>query len=250
MTALAFALMLAGCSTKNWTAADWYGKGTSVAGDGKYQEAVDAFTQAVEKDPDHAPAYQDRGRAHAELGNLGLALADFKRVLSLHDKRVPQREVYREMGAVYFRMGKLDDAVTAWQKGLGMVKDDPDLLNSLAAAYLRLGRVDKASEAALAAYAVDPSLPEVLNTMGEVAMAKKEYRQAADLFEQAIERRRVKPLVYWNAAVACELTRQYDKAKQYAKQYIEAEQDIAARQKAYQLIERARAAEQKTGAGS
>jgi tetratricopeptide (TPR) repeat protein len=240
-------VLLSGCSTKNWKADDWYAEGTSHASKGEHNKAIAAFTRAIELDPEHAPAYRNRGNEYAQAGHYRRALDDQKTVLSLRDKGIPPRETYREIGTLYFKMNKLEDAVAAWQKGLGMAKDDPDLLNKLAMAYLDLGQTEKAGQAALSAYSIDPSLPEVLNTMGEVAMARKEYRQAGNYFVQAIERERG-PLYfpvasrYWSAALAFERTRAYDRALEYAGQYVKLEQDPAARQKAYELMEKLRKA--------
>ncbi len=246
---LTFALLLSGCSTKSWTAKDWTDKGYSLSADGKYREAVAAYTQAIEKDQACAVAYENRGHAHSLLGNHRQALEDLTKALALKDPRVPERDTYREIGVVSFRMGKYDDAIAAWKKALGKVKDDPGILNNIAAAYLGMNQVDKAAQAAIAAYAVDPSMPEVLNTMGEVAMARKEYRQAAEYFIQAISRDPSRPAHYLNAALALEKLRQYDKAAEYVNTYVRAEQDVLARQKGYELQERLRAVSPKSGAG-
>lgn len=233
-----FLCLASGCSTKNWTAKDWFDRGFSQTNEGKHRDSIRSYTQAIEVDPSYALAYENRGYAHSTLGNYREALDDYNKVLSLKDKRVPVRDTYREIGVVYFRMGKLEEAVAAWKKGLGKAKDDADLLNNLAVAYLNLKQIDKATEAAASAYALDPSLPEVINTMGEVAMVKKEFQKAADLFVRAIDLNPYAAHRYWNAAMAFEKVKSHDNALEYAKRYVAMEKDPVARQKAYELIER------------
>lgn len=240
-----FLVLASGCSTKNWTAKDWFDRGFSETKNGKLSESIRSYTRAIETDPTYALAYQNRGYAHSTLGNFRQALDDYNKVLSLKDKRVPARDTYREIGVVYFRMGKFEEAVAAWRKGLGKAKDDPDILNNLSIAYLNLNQIEKATEAAASAYALDPSMSEVINTLGEIAMVKKEYQKAVDFFLRSIDMNPYAPQRYWNAALAFEKIKNYDTALEYAKQYREMEKDPAARQKAHELIERVKNANQR-----
>lgn len=231
-------VLASGCSTKNWTAKDWFDRGYSQSKDGKHGDSIRSYTRAVEIDPFYSIAYENRGYAHSSLGNYRQALDDYNKVLSLNDKRVPKRDTYREIGVVYFRMGKLEEAAAAWKKGLGKAKDDPEILNNLAIAYLQLNQIEKATEAAASAYALDPSLSEVINTLGEIAMVKKEYQKAVDFFLRSIDMNPYAPQRYWNAALAFEKIKSYDNALLHAKRYMELEIDPAALQRGRELIER------------
>ncbi len=45
---------------------------------GRYQDAMDDLTQAIELDHSYAQAYYDRGSAYRELGEEQEAIADFR----------------------------------------------------------------------------------------------------------------------------------------------------------------------------
>ncbi len=230
------ALLLAGCGPM--TAKDWHRRGYSLLEAGDYEGAMDAFNKSIALDPTHAVAYENRGVAYSRMGDQQLALADFKKVMSMHDPKVPLRDTCREMGVAYYRMGRIDDAIAAWQKGLKKAPDDAGLLNNLAVAYMNQKRYDEAVSAAHKASAADPLLPEPLNTLGEVSMIKKEYAAAAEYFVQSIKRGPKEASRYWNAALAYEKLKKYDMALEYATQYRDRETDFEKRQHGEEFVER------------
>lgn len=230
--------LLAGCAVKNMSAKEWFLEGLSLLEAGDYERSIDALNKSIEIDPTHAAAYQNRGVDYSRLGNQQQALADFNKALSMNDKRVPIRDIYREMGVAYFRMDKIDDAIAAWQKGLRKAPSDPTLLNNLAVAYLQQERYDEAASSAQKAFAVDASMPEILNTMGQVSMVKKDFPKAVQYFLKAIKREPNKPNRYRNAALAYEQLKKYDKALEYANRYVDLETDRVSRQRGYEYIER------------
>ncbi len=147
------------------------------------------------------------------------------------------RDLYREIGVVYFRLTRYEDAITVWQTGLQYAPNDPSLLNNLSIAFMQKGRFDDAAAAATVALSVNPDMPQALNTMGQVAMAKNNPELAAQYFLKALDREPDVPARYWNAALALERAKKYDMAFQFANRYASMEGDPGARQRAYQLIE-------------
>ncbi len=228
--------LLAGCGPM--TAKDWAHTGYSRLEAGDYQGSMEAYSKSIELEPTHAVAYENRGVAYSRLGDQEAALADFKKALSMHDPKVPLRDTYREMGVAYYRMGRTDDAVASWQKGLNKAPGDASLLNNLAVAYMNRKQYDEAESAAQKAAAADPKMPEALNTLGELSMIRKEYAAAADYFVRAIKRDPEKASRYWNAAMAFEKLKKYDKALEYATGYTDRETDPAWRQRGQEYVER------------
>ncbi len=229
------ASLLAGCGPM--TAKDWARKGYSRLEAGDYQGAREAYSKSIELEPDHAVAYENRGVASSALGDQESALVDFKKVLSMHDPKVPLRDTYREMGVAYYRLGRTDDAIASWHKGLKKAPADAGLLNNLAVAYMNRKQYGEAASAAQKAVAADPSLPEALNTLGKISMIEKKYAAAAEYFVRAVERDPNKASRYWNAALAFEKLKKYDKALEYATRYTDRETDPASRQRGDAFVE-------------
>ena len=121
---------------------------------------------------------------------------------------VPLRDLYREIGAVDFRMGKFDDAIVAWQTGLRYAPNDPSLLNNLSIVYLQVGPFDEAAATAQTALVGDPTMPQALRYHGQVEPDEKGLRKAVEYFLKAAEREPDVPARYWNAALALEQANQ------------------------------------------
>jgi len=58
-------------------------RGAAYAYLGEYQEAIADFTRAIEINPEGALAYYNRGFAHKLLGEKAQAIADFEKVITL-----------------------------------------------------------------------------------------------------------------------------------------------------------------------
>lgn len=118
---LALVLCLAGCGQN--AAATWqeqYNLGVRYLSEGNYEEAIVAFTAAIEIDPKRAEAFVGRGDAYICNGetaeNLAAALGDYEAAISL-DETIP--EAWLGLADVYIRqveygkaMDILDKAIT------------------------------------------------------------------------------------------------------------------------------------------
>jgi tetratricopeptide (TPR) repeat protein len=215
-----------------------------------YETAVTLWADASSKSKDKRRTHENYGQALSTAGaasenrNDALALYNeavrqFQTVLALKDDgSVPPRDLYREIGVVYFRIGLIDDAITAWQTGLHFAPGDPSLLNNLSIALIKKKRYDEAEVAVRQALQADPNMPYLLNTMGEILVTKGNYEEALKYFLAAIERQPDNPSRYWNAAVAFEKIGRYDMAYEYASRFRSMETDPVQRQRVQLYLDR------------
>lgn len=117
---LILSLCLCACGQKE-TPTTWqeqYDLGVRYLSDGNYEEAIIAFTAAIEIDPKQADAYIGRGDAYIGSGeteeNLAAALADYQSVLELDDTRA---DAYLGMADVYIRQGDYEKAQDILERG-------------------------------------------------------------------------------------------------------------------------------------
>jgi tetratricopeptide (TPR) repeat protein len=204
-----------------------------------YETPVTLWADAASKSINKRRTHENYGQALSTAGKYPEALREFNTVLALRDDgSVPLRDLYREIGVVDFRVGRIDDAIVSWQTGLRYAPGDPGLLNNLSVAFAREQRYDEAEAAARQALTVDPDQPYPLNTLGEILMAKGNYEEALKCFLVAIEREPDNPARYWNAAVAFEKTGQYDRAYTYASRFAAMEMSSETRQRALAYVNR------------
>lgn len=214
-----------------------------------YKTHVTLWADVTTRSPSKRRAHENYGQALSTAGSVAHsekeakqyydeALRQFETVLALKDDgSVPMRDLYREIGVVYFRTGRYDEAIGAWQTGLRHAAYDPSLLNNLSIVLMQKNRVDEAAAHAQQALSVDPYMPQALNTMGQVSLMKGQYEQAVQYFMRAIDREPDVSARYWNTALALEQTGKYDMAMQYATRYAAMEQDPVAKQRAGGYIE-------------
>ena len=206
---------------------------TSYTRNSIYHDFITLWGNITKTSPNKRRAHENYGQALSTVGRLEEALREFNTVLALKDDgSVPLRDLYREIGVVYFRMNRMDDAISSWQTGLRHAPNDASLLNNLSIALLQTGRYEEAAQHAQTALVADPNMPQALNTMGQVLMLKKDYEKAIKYFLKAIEQQPDVPARYWNVALALEQVGKYDMAMQYARKYAEMEPNSMARQRA------------------
>jgi len=202
-----------------------------------YLNPVTLWKSAVQSAPDKRRTHENYGQALSTAGLLDEALRQFKTVLALPDDgSVPLRDVHREIGVVYFRLGLIDESITAWKKGLEYAYMDPGLLNNISIALMKQQRFDEALSHAQMAAQANPYMPEPANTLGEIYMAKGDYKQAAKYFMTFLQLRPEDPRAYWNAALAFERSGEYEQSLRYANQFLAMEADPRYRQAAAQLV--------------
>jgi tetratricopeptide (TPR) repeat protein len=202
-----------------------------------YKTPVSMWSDTALKSPIKRRVHENLGQALSTAGLYNDAMREFNTVLSLRDDgSVPPRDVYREIGVVYFRVGMIDNAITSWQTGLRYAPFDASLLNNLSIAFLKKGRLDEAAASARMALSAAPGMPQALNTLGEVLMSQGEYDKAAECFLKAIQSAPEDKNKYWNAALALAKAGKSDMAYQYMNRYAEMEPDPAGKQRAVLIM--------------
>ena len=115
------------CSQQS-TWQDQYDLGVRYLSDGNYEEAIIAFTAAIDIEPKLAKAYIGRGQAYVFFGdteeNLLAAHADYEEAIKLDDKNP---EGYLGLADVYIRMGEYDKALEVLKDGLSKTNNDADI---------------------------------------------------------------------------------------------------------------------------
>lgn len=118
------------------TAVTWqeqYDLGIRYLSEGNYQEAVIAFTAAIEIDPKQAPAYVGRGDAYILSNeteeNLSAAQADYEKAIELNDALAG---AYLGLANVYIQRRDYDGALKILRDGLVRIEANEDLSNKIA----------------------------------------------------------------------------------------------------------------------
>ncbi|MCX5717385.1 MAG: tetratricopeptide repeat protein [Nitrospirae bacterium] len=96
------------------TAIEWFNKGYEAGMAGREQEALEAFTNAIELSPDDAEAYFRRGVAYLNSGNSQQAINDFSKAIDLNLDF--GSVVYMFRGLAFDRLGNYQKAIKDYTK--------------------------------------------------------------------------------------------------------------------------------------
>ena len=119
-------------NTEQMTWQEQYNLGIRYLSEGNYEEAIIAFTAAIEIDPKRAEAYVGRGDAYIGSGetedNLTAAQADYEQAIELD---VSDVNTYLKLTNLYIIQGEYDRALELLQRGLDTIGESQVLSDKL-----------------------------------------------------------------------------------------------------------------------
>jgi tetratricopeptide (TPR) repeat protein len=122
---LVVAGILASCGaptdgTAEGTAEVHFYQGNKLDSQGRYDEAIEEFTKAIELNPNMANAYFNRGNSYGKLGQFERAIQDYDEVISLNPQ---DASAYINRGNCYDKLGQLEQAIKNFDEAIRL---DPD----------------------------------------------------------------------------------------------------------------------------
>ena len=133
---LIIALTMGLCACGQSTESTWkeqYDLGVRYLSEGNYEEAIIAFTAAIEIDAKRPEGYTGRGDAYALSGdtaeNLAAALADYEAALALDETLA---DAWLGLADVYIRQGDYDKALEVLREALEKTGNDQSIADKLA----------------------------------------------------------------------------------------------------------------------
>lgn len=110
----------------------YYTFGQDYRASGKYQEAIDAYKQAIKIKPDYADAYYNLGNAYVNSGEYQEAIDAYKQV----NRIMPYfADAYFSLSLVYVNLNKYQDAVYALKLAIKIKSDSAETYPSRGHSY-------------------------------------------------------------------------------------------------------------------
>ena len=210
----------------NAQAVEHYNRGVENQQQGKFDLAIEEYTEAIALDPQYADSYNKRGLAYVAKGDLDRAIADFDRAIALDPQYV---DPYTNRGNAYYAKGEFDRAIADHDQAIAL---DPQLALSYTnrgAAYGAKGDLDRAIADYDQAIALDPQLALAYNyranandDKGEFDLAIADYGQAIALDPEYAEAYYDRGIAYGRKAEFDRAIADYDQAIALDPEYAEA----------------------------
>lgn len=165
-------------------AADRLELGAYLARSGRLDEAIAAFREAVELEPNYPAALFNLGVSLLEKGQAPEAVDVLRRATSISpDDGMAQRS----LGIALRESGKLAEALAALQRALELTPNDELALRHLAWVLRESGDVDGAIEATRKTIALKPGDASLQQELGFDLRAAGRLPEAADAFRRALD---------------------------------------------------------------
>lgn len=103
-------------------------KGNAALSVGQYETAISHYTEAITLDPNNHVLYSNRSAAYAKAENYPLALVDANKTVELAPT---WSKGYSRKGSALAFLGKFDEAIAAYEKGLELEPGNAQLAAGL-----------------------------------------------------------------------------------------------------------------------
>ncbi len=184
----------------------------------RYPEAIEAYQQAIELDPNDLYSMNHMGVDQHRTGKYAIALKTFERMeaidasfepsycnriityteLGEHDRaeemfylarlcREHCPHCYYNIGCSLFDRGLYDKALFCWQKTLDLDDEHPEVNIRMAEALWAKGELEPARQQYLTGLRLDPGDTETLLDLGELLVEMGRESEAGEKFRRALE---------------------------------------------------------------
>lgn len=165
-------------------AGTYYNRGDALAEQGKLDEAVFHYSEAVRIDPGYAEAHNNLGCALFELDRVDEAIAHYSEAVRLKPDYIEARN---NLGIALAGRGDLDEAVIQYSEALRLKPDYAEAHNNLGNALFKDMRFEEAIICYSEALRLDPNSFMAHNNLGIAFLRLGKLDQAIDHFYEALQ---------------------------------------------------------------
>ena len=127
-------LALGGCSNATTNQQE---VGTQLSNEGRWEEAITEFDEAIRLNPKDSLAYYNRPNAHRNLGDYHLAIQDYDQVLGLNPR---DALAYDSRADAYLSLGEYHLAIQDYDEALSIFPEFSEAYAGRARSYKHLGK--------------------------------------------------------------------------------------------------------------
>ncbi len=161
------------------------GLGEGLEAQGRDEEAIPRYRQALECDPDSVVAHSNLGGLLCGRGELDEAEHLLRKAIALQETFAP---AHANLGNVLFRRGDLEEAARENKLALHRDPGSSDACRNLGLIEFTRGNLDRAAEWYREALRLRPDSPEALGGLGNVLTRQGRSEEGIALLREAVRR--------------------------------------------------------------
>ncbi len=164
-------------------AENYYNRGEVYLDLKKYDKAIEDYTKALKLNPKDDVAYNDRGYCYNELGEYKKAIEDFIKAIELDPQ---DAAAYSNRGYAYDELGKYKEAIEDYTKAIELDPQNVVAYNNRGYTYDITGEYNKAIADYNKAIDISPQYPNAYKNLGILKYKCGEYKEALEYLNKAI----------------------------------------------------------------
>ncbi|HUB65898.1 MAG TPA: tetratricopeptide repeat protein [Candidatus Methylacidiphilales bacterium] len=157
--------------------------GLALAQDGKLDQAVAAYQQALKIEPGYAGAHNNLGGIFLQQGRTDEARAQFQEALKDYP---PYAKAENNLGIALSQEGRTEDAILHYQNALKIDPAFADAHNNLGSSLTQEGELDEAITHYQKALEINPGFAEAHFNLGNALARERRMDEAIAQFQEAL----------------------------------------------------------------
>ncbi len=162
----------------------WYNKGFLLSNLGKYEEAIKAYDKAIEIDPNFSMALNNKGLDLTILGKYNESITAFDKVIEINPQ---DSDGWSNKGLALYKLNKYDEAIKAYDKAIAINPKFALCVNNKGQALDKLGKFDEAIIAYDKAIEIDQNFLTALNNKAISQYRLNKSNEAMKTLDKALE---------------------------------------------------------------
>jgi tetratricopeptide (TPR) repeat protein len=218
--------------------------GTAFFNQGKMDEAINQYQEAIRLQPSYADPYYNLGNALVKNGQTAEAISQFQQYIHLNPK---DAGAHYNLATAFYNEGQMDETISQYREAIRLKPDYAEAHNNLGIALGRTGQLGEAIKQFREVIRLKPDFAKVHNNLGIALLNTGQMDEAIKQFHEAIHFDPRNTSAYNNLGIALdregktdEAIRQYQQvirlAPGYAGAYNNLGADFAARKRFEEAI--------------
>jgi len=167
---------------------------------------IEEYTKKIEKEPNNASNYYNRGFTYFLLKKYEEAINDYNKAIESNPNNA---SYYFSRGSNYYFLNRYNEAIDDYSKAIELDPNNASYFNSRGVAYRDLENYQEAINNYDRAIESDPNNASYFNSRGDIYYYEKSYEKAIDDYDKAIKLDPNYAFYYYNRGFA------YSKLKKY-----------------------------------
>jgi len=157
--------------------------GAALLKQGRPEEAVGEFREALRINPSNTDAHNDLGTALLKEGQIGGAIEEFNEALRIDPANA---DVHNNLGNLLLQQGRIPDAIAQYQQALRINPSLADASYNLGYVFLQQGRLEEAVGEFREALQINPDYEDACYNLATALAQQGRNDEAIDQYRQAL----------------------------------------------------------------